>query len=249
MFESIRSTNSKDNNLEDCKSSVRVSLPLEEKEDQPDMQVLLNSFREEVMRAALEPEDIWQGKHAIPIPQFIEAIQHAISYSFSREEADCLRGLAEDGALERLHFWELGIWQKRNTEKRGKKDSRLLNSVSQKYFTNAQEGEGHGSMVSDGLAKSRCTKSKKKTTCEKITQKFLKSGFTSELTLDHKLESLRTDMQMNALEKKWEFIVMAGEMNKWIAEAKGPKPEFKVINEEGNFLIVRREGDCEEVVP
>ena len=42
MFESIRSTNSKDNNLEDCKSSVRVSLPLEEKEDQPDMQVLLN---------------------------------------------------------------------------------------------------------------------------------------------------------------------------------------------------------------
>ena len=42
MFESIRSTNSKDNHLEDCKSSVRVSLPHEDKEDQPDMQVLLN---------------------------------------------------------------------------------------------------------------------------------------------------------------------------------------------------------------
>ena len=25
-------------------------------------------------------------------------------------------------------------------------------------------------------------------------------------------------MQMNALEKKWEFVVMAGEMNRWIEE-------------------------------
>ena len=49
-----------------------------------------------------------------------------------------------------------------------------------------------------------------------MTSKFLKSDFSSELTLDSKLQSLRTDMQMNALEKKWEFLVMAGEMNKWI---------------------------------
>lgn len=34
-----------------------------------------------------------------------------------------------------------------------------------------------------------------------------------------KIESLREDLEMNALEKKWEFIVMAGEMNKWIDEA------------------------------
>ena len=65
------------------------------------------------------------------------------------------------------------------------------------------------------------------------------------MTLDHKLQSLRTDMQMNALEKKWEFLVMAGEMNKWISESKGPKYEFKVLNSEGNFLIVKQEGSFE----
>ena len=52
-------------------------------------------------------------------------------------------------------------------------------------------------------------------------------------------------MQMNALEKKWEFLVMAGEMNKWISESKGPKYEFKVLNSEGNFLIVKQEGSFE----
>lgn len=41
---------------------------------------------------------------------------------------------------------------------------------------------------------------------------------------------------MNALEKKWEFIVMAGEMNRWIEETFGEeseglnRPVFKIID-------------------
>ena len=42
-------------------------------------------------------------------------------------------------------------------------------------------------------------------------------------------------------------------MNKWIENAKGEKdeevPEFKVIEKGGNFEVVRREGNSEEVVP
>jgi hypothetical protein len=55
-----------------------------------------------------------------------------------------------------------------------------------------------------------------RTTCDKITKTFLKSGFASEESKDYKIESLREDLEMNALEKKWELVVMAGEMNKWI---------------------------------
>jgi hypothetical protein len=70
---------------------------------------------------------------------------------------------------------------------------------------------------------SRGTKSRKRTTCDQITQKFLQIGYASELSKDNKLEALRSDMQMNALEKKWEFVVMAGEMNRWIEESWGDK--------------------------
>ena len=93
--------------------------------------------------------------------------------------------MAEEDRLERLHFWELGIWQKRNTEKRGKKDSRLLSSVSQKYFTCGQEVDDSFSRASMG--KSKFVHRKKRSTCDKITTKFLKSDFSSEMTLDHKL--------------------------------------------------------------
>jgi hypothetical protein len=68
------------------------------------------------------------------------------------------------------------------------------------------------SLISEGMSKSRC----KRQPCDQITQNFLKNGYSSELSMDGKLEALRTDMQMNALEKKWEFLVMAGEMNRWI---------------------------------
>jgi hypothetical protein len=36
---------------------------------------------------------------------------------------------------------------------------------------------------------------------------------------DNKIEALRGDLEMNALEKKWELVVMAGEMNKWIYDS------------------------------
>lgn len=75
------------------------------------------------------------------------------------------------------------------------------------------------SLFSEGFSKNRIGKSRKQTTCDQITQRFLRTAFTNELNEDSKLENLRTDMQMNALEKKWEFVVMAGEMNKWIEEA------------------------------
>lgn len=58
-----------------------------------------------------------------------------------------------------------------------------------------------------------------KTTCDRITKTFLKSGFVNEESKDNKIESLREDLEMNALEKKWELVVMAGEMNKWIHDA------------------------------
>ena len=71
--------------------------------------------------------------------------------------------------------------------------------MSQKYFTGCTEEDDNFSKVSRGLGRSKFVQNKKRSTCDKITQKFLKSDFSSELTLDHKLESLRTDMQMNAL--------------------------------------------------
>ena len=91
--------------------------------------------------------------------------------------------MTEEGKLERLHFWELNIWQKRN-----KKESGLLKSISQKYFngttnSNQQPSEEHRNeftnLASDNFSKSRCTKSRKKTTCDQITQNFLTNGFTS----------------------------------------------------------------------
>jgi len=62
---------------------------------------------------------------------------------------------------------------------------------------------------------------------------------------------------MNALEKKWQFVVMAGEMNKWIEESLSEEqrdkgyvpPRFKVINHQENFVLLRVDGKDEEVIP
>lgn len=63
---------------------------------------------------------------------------------------------------------------------------------------------------------------------------------------------------MNALEKKWEFVVMAGEMNKWIAQAQSeeereaatPPVRFKVVSSQADFSIICvRPGAADEIVP
>jgi hypothetical protein len=58
-----------------------------------------------------------------------------------------------------------------------------------------------------------------RTTCDQLTKTFLKSGFVTDECKDNKIEALRGDLEMNALEKKWELVVMAGEMNKWIYDS------------------------------
>lgn len=52
---------------------------------------------------------------------------------------------------------------------------------------------------------------------------------------------------MNALEKKWELVVMAGEMNKWIYDSLTANDHennrvpvrFKIVNNSSNFSIVK----------
>lgn len=110
------------------------------------------------------------------------------------------------------------------------------------------------SRSSETMFKSRVSM-KKRTTYDQINSNFLKSVYSNERNKDHKLEALREDMEMNALEKKWEFVVMAGEMNKWIEETGKEteecelRPVFKIINDEVNFVIIREEGDNQEVIP
>ena len=88
--------------------------------------------------------------------------------------------MAENGELERLQFWELGIWQRRRKGKDERKNSRLISSISQSFLnTGDKMEEGGRSLLTSGIGQSRCTKAKKRTTCDQITQKFLKGGFTS----------------------------------------------------------------------
>ncbi len=86
-----------------------------------------------------------------------------------------------------------------------------------------------------------------RTTCDQLTNNLLKSRFNEETSKDHKILALRQDMEMNALEKKWELVVMAGEMNKWIYESqpdiekenKKTPALFKIVNQGENYTIVR----------
>jgi hypothetical protein len=49
-----------------------------------------------------------------------------------------------------------------------------------------------------------------RTTCDQLTKTFLKTGFVTDESKDNRIEALREDLEMNALEKKWELVVMAG---------------------------------------
>jgi hypothetical protein len=86
-----------------------------------------------------------------------------------------------------------------------------------------------------------------RTTCDQLTKTFLKTGFVTDESKDNKIEALREDLEMNALEKKWELVVMAGEMNKWIYDSLTENDHennripvrFKIANSSSNFSIVK----------
>jgi len=73
---------------------------------------------------------------------------------------------------------------------------------------------------------------------EHMNKTFLKMDFSREPIDGGKLEELRSTLEMNVLENKWQLIVMAGEINKWFEEAgqyntaKGlALPVYKIIND------------------
>lgn len=59
---------------------------------------------------------------------------------------------------------------------------------------------------------------------------------------------------MNALEKKWELVVMAGEMNKWIYDSLTENDHennrvpvrFKIVNSSSNFSILKVDQESHE---
>lgn len=130
---------------------------------------------------------------------FADLVYKKFGYKFSSEETIELKKLGDDDKLSAHSFSELGLWK-------GSKPMKpyLLSTASSykaiptmkrssKASTLGRKSQEE-SMVKEFKRSGGADKTRMRTTCDKITRTFLKSGFVNEESKDNKIESLREDL-------------------------------------------------------
>lgn len=61
---------------------------------------------------SIQPLDIWEGRHSLPVMLFVDIFHKKLGYKLSLEEIKCLKQIAEDSQLRKDHFIQFQLWKK-----------------------------------------------------------------------------------------------------------------------------------------
>ena len=199
-------------------STVLVDTPPVQESEVPSVVFdAISRFRNFVEFHDYQPEDIWEQQKQISFHDFLDTCYSKLGFKFSPAEMGAVRKLSTEGSISRQSLHSCGFWVPKPTAQ-----SRMITAIS--TSTLQTYSRHHRSKLSDGPLVSRTQHEdppklapQRRSEADVFKPKRMVRPASSKTRMikESKVEALKCDLERNTLDRKWDLIVKAGELNKW----------------------------------